>query len=393
MKRVVLWGGWYGSRNVGDQALLLTIVDLMRETAGDLEFNVLTDDPDHVRSYTTSYSQSCIRAWHNRRQLSGIVHLLATANLFVFGGGVPFFDDTRHLIVMLGLTAIARAGRTPYMTWAVSSQPIRRLRAKRLFKWVLSGARAITYRDEHTHDLFRACGITSRMHLVADPGFLLKSAPEDQALAMIRRAAHGASPDRPLIALTPRHLRGADGEAETHYSPKQDWQIQSQIDCYAAALDWAWDHGYQPLFVPMNSQAPDDDRLAARQVMRAAEHGEKALHIDEQMQPSCAPAIYGLCEISLVSRVHGSIASMIAGCPMAMYAFDPKHEGIMSVMGMERYCLVEGNAGVERTAAVLSDLQRRRIELRHAMGPRLEQLREQAMIPARLAAAILAGDR
>lgn len=392
MKRVVLWGGWYGSRNVGDQAVLLTIIDLMDAASGDLEFNVLTDDPAHVESYAAAETQSPLRAWHNRRELPGIARLLAGADLFIFGGGVPFFDETKHLTVMLGLTAIARVARTPYMTWAVSSQPLRRRSAKLAYKWVLDGAAAITYRDQHTRELFQACGVTSEMRLVADSGFFLRSESEDHARRIVQRAAGGLLPDRPFVALTPRFLRGADGEAETHYSPKQPWQIRNQIECYAAALDWAWDHGYQPLFVPMNSQAPDDDRLAAVQIMAAASYGDMALLIDEQVQPWSAPAIYGLCDFSLTSRVHGSIAAMIGGSPMAMYAFDPKHEGIMAAMEMDAYCIHESDSSTERTLAVLRELRECRIHLKEKMAHRLAQLREQAMIPSRMAARILAGD-
>lgn len=392
MKRVVLWGGWYGSRNVGDQALLITIIDLLRDAAGDLEFHVLTDDPERVNAYARAATGARVRAWHNRRQLPSIAGLLSNANLFVFGGGVPFFDEPRHLIVMLGLTTIARAAGTPYMTWAVSSQPVRRRFAKLVFRWVLSGARAITYRDQHTHDLFRACGIRREMHLVADSGFFLQPESENHANEIIRRASGGLPPARPLLALTPRYLRGADGEAETHYTPKRSWQIQHQIECYAAALDWAWHQGYMPIFVPMNSEAPDDDRLAARQVVATAANGEKALLVDEAVMPSSAPAIYGLCDLSMTSRVHGSIAAMIGGAPMAMYAFDPKHEGIMAAMEMERYCILEADPPAERTPAVLSDLQARRPALKRRMAQRLEELRAQAKIPARLAAEILSSD-
>jgi polysaccharide pyruvyl transferase WcaK-like protein len=392
MKRVVLWGGWYGSRNVGDQALLITIIDLLRDAAGDLEFHVLTDDPEHVNAYARAATGARIRAWHNRRQLPRIAGLVSHADLLVFGGGVPFFDELKHLIVMLGLTTVARAGGTPYMTWAVSSQSVRRRFAKLVFRWVLNGARAITYRDQHTHDLFRTCGIQREMHLVADSGFLLKSESEGHARDIIQHAAGGVRPSRPLLALTPRHLRGADGEAETHYSPKRPWQIQHQIECYAAALDWAWDQGYLPIFVPMNSRAPDDDRIAANRIAATAANGEKALLIDEAVLPSSAPAIYGLCDFSLTSRVHGSIAAMIGGSPMAMYAFDPKHEGIMAAMNMERYCIHDTDPPVKRTLAALAELEERRQALKRRMTQRLKELRDQARIPARLATEILSSD-
>jgi polysaccharide pyruvyl transferase WcaK-like protein len=48
MVHIVLWGAWYGSHNIGDQALLLSIVDLLGEALGDVRFTVMTDNPEHV---------------------------------------------------------------------------------------------------------------------------------------------------------------------------------------------------------------------------------------------------------------------------------------------------------------------------------------------------------
>ena len=66
--RVVLWGAWYGSRNVGDQALLLTITSLLEKELGEVRFTVLTDDPVHVLEYTANESCCKVNALQSRRQ-------------------------------------------------------------------------------------------------------------------------------------------------------------------------------------------------------------------------------------------------------------------------------------------------------------------------------------
>lgn len=391
MQHVMIWGGWYGSRNLGDQALLLTIMDLLSDAAGDVQFHVLTDDPAHVRAYTKAESSQRVRVWHNRPEVVGISRQLARSNLFVFGGGAPFFQEPRHLLVMSGLITIARMAGTPYMTWSVSSQRVQSRIAKVIFGWVLRGAQAITVRDEHTLALFHACGVRSEISLTPDPAYALESAPEARAREILSRARGEREISRPLVGLTPRRLRGADREAETHYIPKKPEQIEQQIECYAAALDWAWEQGYQPLFVPMNTKAPDDDRMAAKEVIDRARHGGSALLIDEGLRPISGPAIYSLCQFSLVSRVHGSITSMIGGCPMAMYAFAPKHAGIMAQMGMNKYSIFEREATPARTILTLSALREGRESIRARMRTRLEQLRADATIPAQYGAKILSG--
>lgn len=388
MKHIVLWGAWYGSHNVGDQVLLLTIMDILTQTVGDVRFTVLTNNPEHVTNYTRTESKCRVNAVHNRKQFLRLVQSMSSCDLFVFGGGVPFYEERSHVLAMALIAGIARVARTPYMTWTVSSQEVQDPFAKRVFGWVVNGARAITYRDENTHQLFITCGVNRPMQLSGDSGFWLEPAEAGKAEALLTRYGLQES-SRPLVALTPRTLRGRDGEAEMHYNPKTEAQIEKSIACFTAVLDWLWEHGYQPVMVPMNTVAPDDDRFAARQVMERAVYGRYATLIDEEIRPREAPQIYKQCQASFVARVHGSITSMVGQCPMMMYAFAPKHAGIMASMGMVDYALLEADATPERAVALMADLLAKRNILQPEMHARLEVLRKEALIPAQFAAQIL----
>jgi polysaccharide pyruvyl transferase WcaK-like protein len=388
--RVTLWGAWYGSRNVGDQALLLTITDLLERYLGSLELTVLTDDPTHVRHYMSEEGGRQVEALHSRHEIPRLIRRLATSDLFVIGGGVPFFEQRRHVAVMALLATLVRFFRTPMMTWAVSSQVVRNREAKRVFRWVLNGSHAITYRDKATRELFESCDVRRPMIHAADSVFWLTPGGDENADRLIR-AAGRRDPGRRLAALTPRTLRGSDGDAETHYNVKSPAQADLEVECFAAAVDWLWEMGYQPLFLPMNTVAPDDDRIASRQIISRSTYGEHALLIDEEVRPHLAPRIYGRCDVSFVARVHGAVCAALGECPVMMYAFAPKHAGIMEALDLGAYSLDEPVANPQRTIELLSGLLAKRSDVLASMGERLDLLRRDALIPAQLAAEIVRG--
>jgi polysaccharide pyruvyl transferase WcaK-like protein len=386
--KIALWGAWYGSKNVGDQALLLTITDILGQELKDVRFIVFTDNPKHINNYTSRESEWDIHAIHNRYQFPELVWTMASSDLFIFGGGVPFYEERMHVFAMTLLVAMARFFRTPYMTWTVSSQIVRDPIAKRVFRWVLNGAQAITYRDEHTHELFKSCGVEKEMFLSGDSGSWLKPANPDAAGQIIARSGVRYS-EKKLVALTPRTLRGPNGDAHRHYNVKTPADFDLEVACFSAALDWLWEHGYQPILVPMNTVTPDDDRIAARRIIQESTYGSCALFVDQEIRPRVAPLIYQQCEASFVSRVHGSITSMIGNCPVMMYAFAPKHSGIMNSLGLSEYALLEAQASPERTVFLLSQLLAHHEEIRLRMNDRLVEIRQAALIPAKLAAEIL----
>ncbi len=389
-KHIALWGAWYGSRNVGDQALLLTIADLLGAEVGSVRFTVFTANPEHVLNYTQVESRWKFEVLHNIYQFPQVLKTVAACDLFVLGGGAPFYEEKDHLFAIATLFGLARLARTPYMTWTVSSQIVQDRIAMRLFGWVLNGAAAITYRDEHTRRLFERCGVTKEIHLAADPVFCLEPAGAESGLELISRAGL-REPERPLVALTPRTFRGRDGDAQTHYNVKSQEEFDQKVACFSAALDWLYDQGYQPLLLPMNTVSPDDDRIAARRIIQESRHGSHALLVDEEVRPRIAPAVYAQCAASFVARVHGSVTSMIAGCPVMMYAFAPKHAGIMQAMGLSDFILDEASASPERTIEMLSGLLSRRREVHQFMAKRLVELQQSALVPSRLAGEILLG--
>jgi polysaccharide pyruvyl transferase WcaK-like protein len=389
LPNVIIWGGWYGSYNVGDQILLLTIPALLDEVRRAVYY-VPTPAPEVVWTYTRQEGRSLIFPLHSKRQLHRLISIMSGCKLFVFGGGVPFYDQTYHVLVMLFLVSLAKLFKVPYMTWAVSSLQVKSPLVSRVYGWILQGAAGLTCRDEFTRSQLREWGVRRAVEIVPDPGVCLEIDPPETARDIL--ASAGWDGIRPLVALTPRTLRSADGEAETHFRPKSGQDFEREIAVFAGAVDWLWENGYQPVFIPMNTIPPDDDRYASRLVITRARHGREALMVDHGIRPSQAPALYGVCEAGMVARVHGSITAALGGCPVVMYAFEHKHAGIMASLGLEDYILNGETSMPDSAIAVLRDLLAARQALRSHLRHQLEVMRRDARRPAVLAAEILDGE-
>jgi polysaccharide pyruvyl transferase WcaK-like protein len=388
---VALWGAWYGSRNVGDQAILGTLPPILEAAVGEpVRFTVFTDDARWVAEYGPRESGCAVAALQNRRQLPRVLATLARCDLFVIGGGVPFYEQTYHLAVMATLVGTARLAGTPYMTWSVAAQEVRRRAAHRLFRWVLDGAAAVTCRDARSEAVLRASGTRRPIQRAADPVFRIAwGAAEEERAAEVLAAAGVAPGGRPPAALACRRLRSGHRYAAEHYDRKAPRQVERTLACFGAALDRLWEAGLTPVFVPMNTVAPDDDREMARQVAARARHGRQARFVDAALRPAETAALLALCRVAVTSRLHAAVLAAVAGVPAAIHAIGPKLAGMAGELGLEEWMLEDAAATPEATAAAVGDLLARLPEVRPRLAERVVELRRDALLPGHLAAELL----
>ena len=333
-KRFVIWGAWYGSRNVGDRLLLLTITDLLVKEFGPYQLTILSASPGKVQEYfyNPKIETQLIKP---SAQLLRLIQVLWQCDLFIFGGGVPFFDQPKQAMIMLFLTTTLRIFRKPYFLWCVTGYKIQGKIQRLLYKRILNGARAVTCRDRFTINEFLSFGISVKPVIVVDSSFSLEHYDIPAAQSLLTKYADGKPTDR-LFGLTPRTLRTKNAEAQTHYQPKTQMEIEHQINVYRIAANWLIENGYTPVFIPCNTNAPDDDRIVSREIISCLNDPAAAVLIDEVVMPLAAPALFSMCIGSVVSRVHGSVSSFLGGCPPIMYGFETKHKGIMETMKLRQ---------------------------------------------------------
>jgi polysaccharide pyruvyl transferase WcaK-like protein len=380
---VVLWGGRYGSHAVGDQALLLAMTELLQQASRRISFTVLSHNPSYVQAYMSKESACSVRALNPVLNIPELNRTLAECDMLVIDGGVPLFDNLRQTLMLALMAGLARYYHTPYFLWSVSAYPLDAAWGKVFCKWLVMGASWVTCRDQYTRGLFESCGVKRDLSLVPDSSFCLSSAEESKALTVLTRA--GWKKGRPLFALTPRALplaRARQGKAQ--FDPQANPDYELEVNCYAAALDWLWSHGYWPIFVPMNTEAGDDNRISARHIVKKAANGESALMIGEEIRPGVAPEIYRLCFGSFVSREDACIMSAVAACPSVMYTVEDRHTGVMELLGQDLFILRPAFTTPEKALDKLHQLVTQRETLRQQIIDRVAAIRKDAAAPAQL---------
>ncbi|MGC3972989.1 MAG: polysaccharide pyruvyl transferase family protein [Nitrospira sp.] len=141
--RFCLTGGWFDSPNVGDNALLLGIVESLGKAA-PAEFTVLTPDPDRVRALHG------LPALAPRRHPIKLLRLLSSVDALVFTGGSPFFDHTVHMLYCAALAAIARLFGAKIVVWAIWLRPLSDRHCRALVRFICRRADCLSGRDPET---------------------------------------------------------------------------------------------------------------------------------------------------------------------------------------------------------------------------------------------------
>src|SRR5262245_29656484 len=124
-RRVLLFSGYYGFGNAGDEAVLQASVGLLRARRPEVAVGAVSADPVGTAE---AYG---IRAWHRMRPREVVAALRAT-ELLLSGGGSLLQDRTslRSLLYYLGILQLALAMKRRVMIFAQGIGPLRRPAAR-----------------------------------------------------------------------------------------------------------------------------------------------------------------------------------------------------------------------------------------------------------------------
>ncbi len=213
MTRLVL-SGWYGNGNLGDEAILASMLQAFRNRMPDLDITVFSDDPADTRSrYCVDafrhppfpldlQSLSTLIASHKETRQA--IATLRHADLFVLGGGGLLHDYRGALYPWLLEVVLAKALGTQVALYALGVGPIRRKSGILLTQAVLSRTDLITVRDQDSKKLLQRIGIRSPgIEVTADPSVLLSPAPIVD-IRSVPAKVFRRSRDVPLIGISLR---------------------------------------------------------------------------------------------------------------------------------------------------------------------------------------------
>lgn len=312
---LVIVSGYYGYDNMGDEAILETIVGELKTLVRPDEIVVLSHNPEVTKSI---YQVDSI----SRFDFPRLISLLGKARLFISGGG-GLFQDTRSFgsPAYYGLQIfLARAFDVPVYVFAQGIGPLKGILSRTITKSALSQASFTTVRDHESDQLLTDWFINHEM--TADPVWCLKP----------NTVENGFPKDGPLVGLS---LRPSPTLTDDH------------IRLLAKILDENLTDETTIVLLPL--QPSQDITVLSKFQEYWQGKGRKSLLFDSAQckLPSQWLSVIGSLNFLISMRLHALIMGIASGRPVLGINYDPKVAQLLEDSGLPMLNLTKDEAAAK----------------------------------------------
>lgn len=383
--RVVV-SGYYGFRNLGDEAVLLAMLDALKKQwaqrqkkrpegpGGDLKVTVLSHDSAQTKRL---YGVEAVNRW----QLKEIYRALRGADLLISGGGSLLQDVTgiKSLLYYLGVVWLAVKLKKPVVFYAQGIGPVRTALGQFLVRKVANRARLIIVRDEQSAKDLQRMGVDRPpVHVTVDAALGLPCQNVDHRAGREILSRYG------ILSADPGQFSPAPGSRSPASRiagiSMRSWPGFSKKGRQAVAqvADWLAGRGWQVVFLPFHYP---DDVAACRDVATLMK--KPALVLENSFTVEEMISLIKCLDLLIGMRLHALILAAVLNVPLVGISYDPKIERFLSQLDLEPAAQISNldftrlNAAVEE---VLNDPEGFRQKLREKIVPLQELARKSAVL-------------
>jgi polysaccharide pyruvyl transferase CsaB len=338
----VVLSGYYGFHNVGDEAILFSIIQALKSHKPDIEITVLSNDPEYTE---VTYSVNAINRW----DLKAIFSLMKRADGLISGGGSLLQDITgmKSIPYYTGIIKIAQTLNKPVFVYAQGMGPITKPINKWITKSILNKVTYLSVRDEDSRNLLQEIGVKNEISLVPDP--VMGLAADSFSNSWVQKQNF----ERPYISVSVR-----DWPSDVDYKGK-----------IAEALDGLSRSGYDIVFIPMHGE---HDFHTSKEIAGMMQEKSAIAPYDAEIQEKIS--IIGESELLVGMRLHALIFSAISHTPFVALSYDPKIDAFAGICSQPVAGHVkEDNWGahdvITSVNALLEDKPRTMTELQQKVSP------------------------
>ncbi len=162
--------GSYGGMNLGDEAILQSIITQLRASL-PVEITVFSRNAEDTKKRHNVEKVIQVRDLTRVEVRPEIQRL----DLFILGGGGILFDTEAE--IFLRELEVAREEGVPNMVYSVGVGPLRNESTRKRIKNVLSNVDVITVREREAKKTLEEIGVNREIIVTADPAFLLEPEP------------------------------------------------------------------------------------------------------------------------------------------------------------------------------------------------------------------------
>ena len=332
--------GYYGQRNIGDEAILSSLLTGIRGKVHEANITVFSADTDYTKELHGVAAQRSVMPvtlkrvvmaslGNRRRSFYKALHAAFRTDVVVVGGGGLLVDgltSNEHLLELLNfINMLKKRFHKRVCLIGVSAGPIFHKTSERALRAALSGLDAITVRDQESKKLLQGFGIDAPPVMVAPDLAFDLTASEPSVIDGIMLSESLGQSGRPVVAVTPcsyNHFRSG-------------W-----IDAYVEFCVHAVDHLAAELWlIPMQTSVRNDDRSSTREIARKVGRSRFVKCIEGSYGPRDILGLIGRADAVLAERFHGAIFGVNAATPVLGIGYMPKVTRLFEEMGRPEWCM------------------------------------------------------
>lgn len=301
----VLMSGYYGFDNAGDDAILQAIHQQLQDESQRVEIIVLSNNPKET---TQRYGLRAIP----RFSVGAVFRALQDCDALLSGGGSLLQDrtSTRSILYYLWVMGMSRRMGKPVMLYANGIGPVTKASNRRRVVKAVESATMVTLRDRDSREELLSMGVTSPLHVTADPVQGMEPASPEEGRAVLDRL--GVTGE--FVSISVRDW--GDMEHFTGELAKLCDQLQGE-------------QGLEIVFVLMQSSR---DLGVSRQVQSKMTKPSRIL--EGALPPDLLMSVLGQAKFTIAMRLHTLIFSARMGVPLLGMVYDPKVESYLRETGM-----------------------------------------------------------
>lgn len=316
--RVVI-SGYYGFSNLGDEAVLLAMLNSLQKSwrernggrrGADLQIVVLSNDSARTRK---TYGVEAVNRW----QFKEIYRVVRDADLFISGGGSLLQDVTglKSLLYYLGVVWLAMQLKKPVVFYAQGIGPVRTGIGQFLVRKIANRARLIIVRDEQSaKDLARMGIVKPPVYVTVDAALGLSCGGIETCAGREILERYGASAER-IAGISVRSWPGFG---------------RKRRQAVARMADGLRKQGWEVVFLPFHY--PDDVtvcRDVAGMMSGPAPVLDRSFSVEEMVSViKCLDLLIGM-------RLHALILAAILKVPLVGISYDPKIERFLKQLNLK----------------------------------------------------------
>ncbi|ODM27498.1 polysaccharide pyruvyl transferase CsaB [Clostridium sp. Bc-iso-3] len=354
--------GYYGFKNIGDDAMLMAIIDNLRMYRKDLRILVLSRNPLET---SIVYNVDSI----NRFNLLKILHIMKNSKLFINGGGSLIQDNTstRSLVYYLGMIWLAKKMGMKVMIYANGIGPLNKEKNRRLTKKIVNQVDIITLREELSYEELNSLQISKpQIKVTADPALTIMPEKDERINQLLLN--EGIDPKEQFIGISVRKWN----EHEKYES------VVAQLADYIVER-----YGVKPLFIAMHY--PGDLTIIQNIVSKMK---NKSFVITNKPTVSEMLGIIGKTQMLIGMRLHALIFAASLGIPVVGMVYEPKVEGFMQYVNQMSAGHVN-SLELEHMKKVVDETWKNRDSIKKDLGKTTALLKDKALENARIAIEII----